>query len=335
MDIDADVTYELERRLVELQPWMHAYRSGPETIVGTFKFHDVDRTACVRGDDPRLLAAMQVAYADHLGGAPGWEARLLVDRLDGEAAGMCAIDIASATGRHSFELARAGIGSIRGVEIRREQVEQATLVRDVDRSGQLATVEFEHDPVSADDPGFRAGERYDVVLSMGLLYHLSDPVQHVRNLRRLTGRALMLQTFTHARDRGFWQHVREDPGGITKAMSGTSWIPHFDDVPVLLREAGFDRVEGFSPATSSPGCRPGIVAICAGSGCCSRARSSPCSSASAAAATSAATGRRSGAGSAPAITHTSPPRVANGRLAQRSGAGVEPTQRRVTPPHRF
>lgn len=244
MEIDAAVTDELERRLVEMQPWMHPYRFGPETIVGYFKDVETERTACITGDDPALIDRMRRAYERRLSTA-GWEVQMLAERL-GDVSRMTALDIACATGLHSFELARAGFGHVRGVEIRPEQVEQARLVRDVDRSGDLAAVVFDHEPVSA-DAAFLAGERYDVVLSMGLLYHLVDPVEHIRNLRRLAGRAVMLRTFTHARDRSFWSFHREPAAWMTKATQGRGFQLHFADIPDLLLAEGFERVDVLAP----------------------------------------------------------------------------------------
>jgi hypothetical protein len=134
------------------------------------------------------------------------------------------------------------VQDVLGVEIRPEQVQQATLIREL-APERFAGVRFEHDPTSADDAAFRAGEHYDVVLSFGLLYHLTDPFTHLRNLRRLAGRAAVVKTLTHARERGFWMYVPEEPSLMTKATSGVSWIPHFADVPEHLRAAGFSQVE--------------------------------------------------------------------------------------------
>jgi 2-polyprenyl-3-methyl-5-hydroxy-6-metoxy-1,4-benzoquinol methylase len=145
------------------------------------------------------------------------------------------LDIACATGWYSFSLADLGVENVTGVEIRHEQVEQAELIRALD-SKRFESVRFEHEPMSADEPSFREDQRYDVVLSRGLLYHLRDPFTHLANLRRLASRAVLLQTLTHAHERGFWLSVRENPEWMTKAWSGASWIPHFADVPDLLRQ---------------------------------------------------------------------------------------------------
>jgi SAM-dependent methyltransferase len=219
---------------------MHPYRFAPDVIVGAFKPHGVPATACVPGSDPDLIAAMQSAYDDHLAGDPTWKVRALDERIGLN--GNSCLDIACATGGYSFQLADHG-AEVLGVEIRPEQVEQASFIRDAEASGRFDRTRFEHDPTSADSIDFRSGEAYDVVLSMGLLYHLSDPLQHLANIRRLTRRAAVVHTLTHANDRGYWLLLREDRGEITKAWEGVSWTPHCLDVPDLLRDVGFDHVE--------------------------------------------------------------------------------------------
>ena len=246
MDVQAAITPDLERELIGRQPWMHPFRLAPDVILGNFKYHGIAESACISTSDPGLIRTMQAAYADYLSGDPTWKVAAFVDAVGGVEGTTC-LDIASATGRFSFQLADRG-ADVLGVEIRSEQVEQANLIKSL-AGDRFSGVRFEHDSTSADDPSFRAGENYDFVLSMGLLYHLTDPLQHLANVRRLTRRGAMIHTMTHARERGYWLLVNEDPALITKATGGTSWTPHFLDVPDLLHRAGFSKaVEVSTPA---------------------------------------------------------------------------------------
>jgi SAM-dependent methyltransferase len=247
VDIPATVTPELERELLRMQPWMQPFRLAENVIVGRFK-KSVDSTVCISTSPPELIAKMQEAYAGYMAGDSLWSIRTLLARVEG-AADKSFLDIASATGRFSFGLAAGGAGSVLGVEIRPEQVAQAELIRSLD--DRFAAVRFEHEPTSADDPGFRAGEQFDVVLSMGLLYHLTNPIEHLRNLRKLAREAVLMHTLTHTQQREYWMLTLEDPAGITKAWEGISWIPHWNDVPELMRQAGFRSVEVIaSPAVA-------------------------------------------------------------------------------------
>jgi SAM-dependent methyltransferase len=242
MDIEAQVTPELEAELVGRAPWMHRYRLAPDVIVGNYKYHGIQETACVSTSPPELVARMQAAYDDYRAGDPEWQIRELAGRLDG-LRGKSILDIASASGRFSLALAANGADDVLGVEIRPEQVEQAELIRAVDAGRRFDGVRFEHCPTSADDPAFLAGRQFDVVLSMGLLYHVTQPVAHIHNVRRLARQAALVHTMTHARDRGYWLLVEEEPGGITKAWEGIAWVPHHEDVRMLLLQAGFSRVD--------------------------------------------------------------------------------------------
>jgi 2-polyprenyl-3-methyl-5-hydroxy-6-metoxy-1,4-benzoquinol methylase len=250
MVIETHMSSELEQELLSRQPWMHPFRLSDEVIVGHFKGTIPDEiTACVSTSDPELIEAMSAAFEQYMALDPGYELRELVQTVGTSGS---FLDIACATGWYSFALADLGVEDVTGVEIRHEQVAQAELIREL-VPDRFDSVRFEHEPVSADDPSFRRGQEYDVVLSLGLLYHLRDPFTHLANLRRLASGAVLLQTLTHAHERGFWLSVRENPDWMTKAWSGDSWIPHFADVPDLLRQAGFSSVEvvtrpAFAPA---------------------------------------------------------------------------------------
>jgi SAM-dependent methyltransferase len=116
------------------------------------------------------------------------------------------------------------------------------LLQGLDARFAAARLRFDHVETSADDGAFPEGESYDVVLSLGLLYHLSDPMQHLRNLHRLAHRGVVLHTLTNLYGKpGLWTHVGEDPSTITKAAAGVSWMPYYRDLPALL--PGFRRVE--------------------------------------------------------------------------------------------
>jgi len=229
---------------------MHPYRFAPEVIVGTFKQPGLDATVCVSGSTPRLKDQMQEAYANYVASDPFWHLRELRDSVGGLEHRSC-LDIGSATGIYSFALADLGAESVRGIEIRPEQVEQAKLVQAL-APERFKRVEFEHEPVSADHPSFRMDETYDVVLSLGLLYHMTIPLQHLRNLRRLTRHTLLLNTFTHAHDRGYWWLGLSNAAAQTKSIEGYGWLPHYADIPDLLRYVGFRDVRVVSSPIVEP-----------------------------------------------------------------------------------
>ena len=218
---------------------MHPFKLGERVYTGYYKARAIEQTYCLSTSPPELVSRHAAAFADYMAADPYWYVDELVRQVG---AVDDVLDIASATGRFSFEVALLGAKRVRGVEIRAEQVAQAELLRQADERLQGLAVSFEHVTASADDGDFLAGEDYDVVLSMGLLYHLTNPVQHMRNLARLARRAALVYTLAHRQMRGAWELQVEDASFVTKAVGEISWIPHFADVPELLRKAGFARV---------------------------------------------------------------------------------------------
>jgi 2-polyprenyl-3-methyl-5-hydroxy-6-metoxy-1,4-benzoquinol methylase len=244
LSVPADHLGAFEREVMALQPWMHPYRFGDRTYTGHFKLHGIRETCCVSGSSPDLIARMAAAYADHERGQPD----ALADRVLADLApGSTVLDIACATGRHSFALASRGL-DVTGVEIRPHQVDQTRLIQRAAPDAAAWPMRFEHEAASADDPDFRKGETYDAVLSLGLLYHLGNPLQHLATLHRLTRRVAVVHTLTHPNPlaAGYWALTPERRDGVTKAVQGVSWTPYFGAVPALLRSVGFARVEPWS-----------------------------------------------------------------------------------------
>jgi SAM-dependent methyltransferase len=243
MELTVDITSAVARELKERRPWMHTFKLGDDAYVGTFKYHLLPDTVFLRSE-PQLFAEGERAYADVASGAPFAHIDQALERLGVDVGETTFLDIACATGMYSFHLAGNGAKEVRGVEIRRDQVEQARFLQGLDERFALPSLHFDHVAMSADDPSYLGDERYDVVLSLGLLYHLADPVQHLRNLRRLARRGIVLHTLTNLYGKpGLWTHVAEDPTVITKATAGISWMPYYRDLPALLESVGFDRVE--------------------------------------------------------------------------------------------
>jgi SAM-dependent methyltransferase len=219
---------------------MHPYRIGERVYTGYHKAHGIEQTYCISSSPDELVERHAHAFSAYMSGRPYWHVDDAL-RLLGPVGDV--LDIACASGRFSFRLAHQGVARVRGVEIRAEQVAQCELLRRADRRLEGLALSFEHVAVSADDPDFLAGDEHDVVLSMGLLYHLTNPLEHLRNLARLARRAALVYTLTHRQMRGGWELQREDARFVTKATGGVSWIPHFADLPDLLRDAGFSRVD--------------------------------------------------------------------------------------------
>ena len=255
LELDPAKVDLFERHLADFGPWMHAYRFGDCLLTGYFKCEGLGESlTCVNRHSPAAdIERMQHAYAQRQR-QDRWPSfveslfdRVAPSRADRSA--MHQLDIGRATGQLSLRAVRAGFGRVTSSEIRASQVRQQQLVLDClkDRTYR-ERVTAVHDPVSADAPEFP--ERYrsiapDIVCSLGLLYHLTNPLQHLINLHAIVQKRAIVYTMTHAHPlaKNMWYLTVENASWITKAASSISWTPHFLEVARLCRQVGFRDVE--------------------------------------------------------------------------------------------
>jgi tRNA (mo5U34)-methyltransferase len=126
---------------------------------------------------------------DHpLGDFPSFKWREIAPHLPEDLAGWTALDIGCNAGFYSFELARRG-ASVTGLEVDAHYLRQARWAAeryelDVDfRRGSV------YDLVGS-------GEQWDLILFMGVLYHLRHPLLALDAVAAAVRRTLVLQTLT-------------------------------------------------------------------------------------------------------------------------------------------
>jgi tRNA (mo5U34)-methyltransferase len=143
------------------------------------------------GLDTRLSASFNERTIDF----HRYRSRLIsetVMELLGAAAGTATVlDMACHCGLFAMDLAARGIGYARGVDIRSKNITQARFLSDY---YGIENVSFERNDV------FRLGkqpERYDVVLCLGLLYHVTQPVQLLELCQRLAKQLVVIDTLCH------------------------------------------------------------------------------------------------------------------------------------------
>jgi hypothetical protein len=83
--------------------------------------------------------------------------------------------------------------------------------------------------------------RFDVVLFLGVFYHLLDPLSVLPRLRAATGGLLLFETHLDGRDTAEPRMVFY-PGAELDADSTNWWGPNIACVNALLRAHGFARV---------------------------------------------------------------------------------------------
>jgi tRNA (mo5U34)-methyltransferase len=158
---------EVRRAIERLGPWFHNFHlpDGVETCPDHF-----------------------------LGDFPSFKWRSLARALPQDLRGWTALDIGCNAGFYSFELARRG-AAVTAIDSSPLYLAQARWV--ADRIGMTGRVRFERR--SAYDL-VRSTERYDLVLFMGVFYHLRYPLLALDTVSRLVSRLFVFQTLMTPED---------------------------------------------------------------------------------------------------------------------------------------
>lgn len=170
-----------------------------------------------------------------------------------------AIDLACSEGWFSHRLLDWGAGRVVGVDLREVNIRRARLVRDhlgvsPERLDLVQRDVFDVDPAALG--------QFDVVLLLGLIYHVEDPVGVLRLARRLTRGVCVLETQLTRQEEpvlhgwgkadiltpaaGSFALLVESDAAENPIASGegtVSLIPNRVAMEACVRAAGFERVE--------------------------------------------------------------------------------------------
>ncbi len=213
---------ELARRVAELAPWFHNLDLGG---VSTAPEHFL-------GDYPRIV----------------W--RLLEPALPRDLSGKTVLDVGCNAGFFSLELKRRGAKRVVGIDSDPRYLAQARL------AAEVAGLPLELRQLSVFDVA-RLGERFDLVLFMGVLYHLRHPLLALDLLRaHAVGELLVFQSMlrggqgrfavepdypfeeTSVFDHPSWPRLHF----VERAYAADEtnwWIPNRACAEAMLRSAGF------------------------------------------------------------------------------------------------
>lgn len=92
-----------------------------------------------------------------------------------------------------------------------------------------------------EDSAVRALGSFDLVLCFGLLYHLENPFQAIRNLRALTGKCLLLESMCAPGERSELL-LREEPRVADQSLTDMACYPSESGLVKMLYRAGFASV---------------------------------------------------------------------------------------------
>lgn len=216
---------EIERRVNELGPW----------------FHNLS------------LSGVQTAPNHFLGDYPSTKWQNFRDAIPSNLHGMTVLDIGCNGGFYSIEMKRRGAERVLGIDHDEQYLAQARF------AAQVLGLEIEFERISVYELPVR-GERFDVVLFMGVFYHLRYPLLALDLLRRYVAKdwfvfqSMLRGSRTVAEledDYPFSERAMFDKPGFPKlhfvensySQDPTNWwIPNRACAQAVLRSAGF-RIE--------------------------------------------------------------------------------------------
>lgn len=217
---------EIERirsRVQQLGPW----------------FHNID------------LRGVATAPDHFLGDYPGIKWRRFAHAIPADLTGKSVLDIGCNGGFYAIEMKRRGARRVLGIDFDEGYLAQARFAAEV--TGQ--DIEFRR--LSVYDVG-ALGERFDIVLFMGVLYHLRHPLLALDLVREHAAGDLMVFQSMHRGaveveavpfEVGFWETELFDRPGYPKlhfiehryAGDPTNWwVPNRACTEAMLRSAGFE-----------------------------------------------------------------------------------------------
>jgi len=169
----ADLSAEqLRERVHDLAPWMVPFRLG--LGVATI---DLDSKAGRQNVQNYLFRRNLITDT-------------VVDVLGADLATSTVLDIGCNSGFFSLDLATCGGQHVDGVDLRSYNIARAQFVKE---HFGVGNVDFRVS--DADD--LETGRQWDVVLNLGLLYHVLNPLQLLRRTYELCGRFAVVDTVVH------------------------------------------------------------------------------------------------------------------------------------------
>lgn len=225
---------DLENRCLS-RPWFYPFRLASGAVTKTYVSAEVARIHDTRA------AMLATALQAHFGGAMS---------------GLAAIDLACHEGWFAQQAAALGF-DVLGVDARADHIADATLVAEACAATGLRFRQVDVHAIDAAQEG-----RFDLVLCLGLIYHLENPVGALRTARALTadGGLCVIETqiapgLSGVIDYGHHTFVKplmgsfaivdetDETHGPETSTTGICLVPSLDALLWILRKVGFGSAE--------------------------------------------------------------------------------------------
>jgi tRNA (mo5U34)-methyltransferase len=203
-------------------------------------FHNID-----------LGGGVRTAPDHFLGDYPAVKWRSFAHAIPADLAGKTVLDIGCNGGFYSMEMKKRGAARVLGVDWDEDYLAQARF------AAEVTGLDIEFRKLSVYDVG-SLGERFDVVLFLGVLYHLRHPLLALDLIHEHAARDLLVfQSMQRGAPEAepvrenydFWEAAQFDRPGYPKlhfierryASDETNWwVPNAACAEAMLRSAGFD-----------------------------------------------------------------------------------------------
>ena len=194
---------------------------------------------------------MRTAPEHVLGDYPAIKWRTFADAIPQDLTGKSVLDIGCNGGFYSLEMKKRGAERVLGIDSDEDYLDQARF------AASVTGLDIELRQLSVYDVG-ALGERFDVVLFMGVLYHLRHPLLALDLIHEHVARDLLVfQSMQRGsaevepveEDYDFWQTEPFERPGYPKlhfierryANDPTNWwVPNRACTEAMLRSAGFE-----------------------------------------------------------------------------------------------
>lgn len=214
---------ELRTRIAALGPW----------------FHNIE------------IDGVATAPDHFLGDYPAFKFRRFAHALPTDLRGKTVLDIGCNAGFYSFEMKRRGAARVIGIDEDERYLDQARFV-----AGELGFQDCEFRRLSVYDVG-QLGETFDLVIFMGVLYHLRHPLLALDLIRAHVARDLLLFQSMHRGSRQVLPLEEDYPFTETEIFHESGypklhfierqyaddwtnwWAPNRACTEAMLRAAGF------------------------------------------------------------------------------------------------
>ncbi len=227
MELSSELSVEqIQERVKELGPW----------------FHNLD------------LGGVRTAPDHFLGDYPALKWRSFAHSIPTDLRGRSVLDIGCNAGFYCIEMKRRGAERVLGIDSDPDYLAQARF------AAQVCRAEIQFEEISIYDVA-QLREEFDIVLFLGVLYHLRHPLLALDLIYEHVAKDLLIFQSMHRgadaieplqKDYTFWEtELFERPGFpklhfVERSYAGDPtnwWIPNRACSAAMLRSAGFDVLD--------------------------------------------------------------------------------------------